>query len=133
MTPDTDRLVSLRREFHRRPEPAWREFWTTARIVAELESIGVDELFVGPDVLDADARMGTPDDGDLDAWRDQARDAGANPDIVDRLADGHTGAIAVLDGENPEDGPTIALRVDIDGLPRAESEDASHHPVAEGF
>ncbi|WP_136718154.1 amidohydrolase [Halorientalis salina] len=133
MTPDTDRLVSLRREFHRRPEPAWREFWTTARIREELDAIGVDDVFVGPEVLDTDARMGIPDESDLDAWLDQARDAGADEATLDRLAGGNTGLVAVLDGENPDDGPTIALRVDIDGLPRAESDDPSHHPAAEGF
>ncbi|MFD1587078.1 amidohydrolase [Halorientalis brevis] len=133
MTPETERLVSLRREFHRRPEPAWREFWTTARIVEELDAIGVDDLFVGPDVLDAEARMGTPDADDLEAWIDHAREAGASDDLLDRLAGGTTGAIAVLDGEDPEGGPTIALRVDIDGLPRAESDAGDHVPAAEGF
>ncbi|RXK48357.1 amidohydrolase [Halorientalis pallida] len=128
---DRDRLVSLRRAFHRHPEPAWREFRTTARVVDELERIDVDELLVGPDVLDADARMGLPDDADLAVWRDRARDTGVDPDLLDRLAGGNTGAIAALDGER--DGPTVALRVDIDGLPRAESADPDHHPAAEGF
>ncbi|SEN19631.1 aminobenzoyl-glutamate utilization protein A [Halorientalis persicus] len=128
---DRDRLVSLRREFHRHPEPAWREFWTTARIVEELDRIGVDDLFVGPDALDADARMGLPADADFDAWRDRARDAGVDPDRLDRLDGGHTGAIAVLDGDRA--GPTVALRVDIDGLPREESDDPDHHPAAAGF
>ncbi|WP_424019631.1 amidohydrolase [Halorientalis pallida] len=128
---DRDRLVSLRRAFHRHPEPAWREFWTTARVVDELDRIGVDDTFVGPDALDADARMGLPDDADLDAWRDRARDAGVDPDRLDRLAGGNTGAIAVLDGDR--DGPTVALRVDIDALPREESEAPDHHPAAEGF
>jgi aminobenzoyl-glutamate utilization protein A len=128
---DRDRLVSLRRTLHRHPEPAWREFWTTARIVAELESIGVDDLLVGPDLLESDARMGVPDSEELAAWRDRAREAGADPALLERLDGGHTGAIAVLDGER--DGPTIALRVDIDGLPRAESDDPDHVPAAEGF
>jgi len=133
MTPETERLVSLRREFHRRPEPAWREFWTTARIVEELQGIGVDDLFVGPDVLDTESRMGTPDADALDAWIEQAREAGAPDDLLDGLAGGTTGAIAVLDGDDPENGPTVALRVDIDGLPRAESDAAEHVPAAEGF
>jgi len=126
-----DSLVELRRELHRRPEPAWREFWTTARIVEELRSIGVDELHVGPDVLDPDARMGVPDDAELDAWFERAREAGADPDVLDRLEGGHTGAIAVLEGERP--GPTLALRVDIDALPILESEESDHLPASEGF
>ena len=128
---DRDRLVSLRRAFHRRPEPAWREFWTTARVVEELEAIGVDDLLVGPETLDLDARMGVPDSEELRAWQDRARQAGADPELLDRFDGGQTGAIAVLDGDR--DGPTIALRVDIDGLPRVESDDPDHVPATEGF
>ncbi|MFB6085074.1 MAG: amidohydrolase [Halorientalis sp.] len=128
---DPDRLRSLRRAFHRHPEPAWREFRTTARILDELESIGVDESLVGPEILDPDARMGVPDADELAAWRDRAREAGVDPDLLDRLDGGHTGAIAVLDGARA--GPTVALRVDIDGLPLTESDDPDHLPAAEGF
>jgi aminobenzoyl-glutamate utilization protein A len=129
MSVDRDRLVSLRREFHRFPEPAWREFRTTARIVEELERIGVDDLYVGPDLL-AGERMGLPDDDELERWFDAARREGVDDDLLDRLAGGHTGALAVLEmGE----GPTVGLRVDIDGLPRTEAEDDDHAPVREGF
>ncbi|MDG5777019.1 amidohydrolase [Haloarculaceae archaeon H-GB2-1] len=125
-----DRLVELRRDLHRRPEPAWREFWTTARIVDEVERIGVDDLLVGPEVLDGEARMSVPDEAELDEWYEQARDAGAREDVLERMTGGYTGAIATLDrGE----GPTIGLRVDIDGLPQPESTDGDHHPAAEGF
>jgi aminobenzoyl-glutamate utilization protein A len=123
-------LRSLRREFHRRPEPAWREFWTTARIVEELERIGVDDLLVGPEILADGERSAVPDDDVLDEWLEQAREAGADPDLLERMAGGYTGALATLErGE----GPTVALRVDIDGLPRAESEDDDHLPAREGF
>jgi len=127
----TDRLVDLRRTFHERPEPAWREFWTTARVVDELERIGVDDLFVGPELLDPGARMGVPDEADLTAWHDRAREAGANPDTLDRLDGGQTGCLAVLHGDRA--GPTVALRVDIDALPLIESEADDHDPVAGGF
>jgi aminobenzoyl-glutamate utilization protein A len=131
--PEQDRLVSLRRAFHRRPEPAWREYWTTARVVSELERIGVDALHVGPDAIHAEARMGVPDGSTHREWAEQARAAGVDEDLLDRLADGRTGVVAELDGEDPAAGPTIALRVDIDGLPRAESTDPDHEPVAAGF
>jgi aminobenzoyl-glutamate utilization protein A len=77
-------LVDLRRDLHRHPEPAWREFYTTARIVDELERRDLDAVHVGPDVLD-DERVGVPDGDDLDGWRERALDAGARGDIVDRL------------------------------------------------
>ena len=125
-----DRLVELRREFHRRPEPAWREFWTTARLVEELERIGVDRLHVGPEVIDGDARQGVPPDDELDAWLERAREAGVPDDLLADLAGGYTGAVAVLERGA---GPTVALRVDIDGLPRPEAETDDHVPAAEGF
>ncbi|MFC6768473.1 amidohydrolase, partial [Natrinema soli] len=54
------RLRELRREFHRHPEPGWREFRTTGRVVEELERIGVDEIAVGRDALATDERMAVP-------------------------------------------------------------------------
>jgi aminobenzoyl-glutamate utilization protein A len=122
-------LVELRRDLHRHPEPAWREFYTTARIVDELETRDLDALYVGREVL-ADDRVGVPDDADLDAWRRRARDDGARGDVVDRLDGGNTGAVAVVERGA---GPTVALRVDIDALPIEESDGETHHPAAAGF
>ena len=122
-------LVDLRRDLHRHPEPAWREFYTTARIVDELERRDLDAVHVGPDVLDDD-RVGVPDGDDLDGWRERALDAGARGDIVDRLDGGYTGAVAVVERG---DGPTVGLRVDIDALPIEESDADAHHPAATGF
>jgi aminobenzoyl-glutamate utilization protein A len=122
-------LVDLRRDLHRHPEPAWREFYTTARIVDELERRDLDAVHVGPDVLD-DERVGVPDGDDLDGWRERALDAGARGDIVDRLDGGYTGAVAVVERG---DGPTVGLRVDIDALPIEESDADAHHPAATGF
>ncbi|WP_266075438.1 amidohydrolase [Haladaptatus caseinilyticus] len=125
-----DRLVELRRDLHRHPEPAWREFYTTCRIVDELETIGVDELYVGPEVLAEEERMAVPDGDELGRWYEQARQDGAREDILERLQGGKTGAVAVIErGE----GPTVALRVDIDGLLREESMNEDHVPMAEGF
>ena len=129
MSVDNDRLIELRREFHRHPEPAWCEFWTTARIVDELRAIGVDGLHVGRDAL-ADGRLAVPDAEEMEPWIQQAHDAGADPDVLEEVADGWTGAIGVLECG---DGPTVGLRVDIDGLPREESTDEEHTPARMGF
>ncbi|MFW5900873.1 MAG: amidohydrolase, partial [Halodesulfurarchaeum sp.] len=130
-TPDRSRLVDLRRSFHRYPEPGWREFYTTVRIVDELESIGVDELYVGPDALDSSMRLGVPDDAELTAWFERAKDRYEGESAVfDVIEGGNTGVVAVVErGE----GPTVGLRVDIDALPVTESEHADHVPAAEGF
>jgi len=129
-TPSEEWLRSLRRDLHRRPEPAWCEFYTTARIVEELREIGVDELYVGRDALATGARSAVPDEETLAAWHERAREAGAVPEVLGEFEGGYTGAVAVLDrGE----GPTVALRVDIDGLPREESDDPEHVPAREGF
>ena len=129
MSVTREHLVELRREFHRHPEPAWREFWTTARIVSEVGRIGVDELYVGRDAL-AEERLAVPDDDELETWMERAREAGADPDVLESLSGGWTGAVAVL---NRGEGPTVGLRVDIDGLPREESTDDDHEPAREGF
>ncbi|MGM0590693.1 MAG: amidohydrolase [Halobacteriota archaeon] len=122
-------LIQFRRDLHRHPEPAWREFYTTARIVSELETRDLDALYVGPEVL-GDERMAVPDEEVLAEWLELARADGAREDILERLAGGYTGALAVLERG---DGPTVALRVDIDALPVTEAADATHEPTAEGF
>jgi aminobenzoyl-glutamate utilization protein A len=125
-----DDLTRLRRDLHRHPEPAWREFYTTSRIVEECERIGVDELFVGSEVLADGERTAVPAEDELEQWYEQALNAGACEDMLEQLDGGYTGALAVLErGE----GPTVALRVDIDGLPREESENEEHTPAKEGF
>lgn len=128
--PERDRLIELRRALHRHPEPAWCEFYTTARIVEAVEAIGVDELHVGPEAIDPRARTEVPDDATLGEWFERAREAGADPAILDRLAGGVTGAVAVL---RRGEGPVVGLRVDIDALPREEADDDTHEPAARGF
>ncbi|RDI70574.1 amidohydrolase [Halopelagius longus] len=126
----TSDLVSLRRDLHRHPEPAWREFYTTARLVDELETRDLDALYVGREVLAEEERMAVPDEAELDEWYDRARREGAREDVLEALRGGYTGAVAVVErGE----GPTVALRVDIDGLPITESEGEDHAPTAAGF
>ncbi|AGB40027.1 amidohydrolase [Natronococcus occultus] len=129
MADKTD-LVELRREFHQNPEPGWREFWTTAKIVDEIERIGVDELHIGSEAVNTTERLGVPDDQELSDWLEQARKQIERPDVLDKIAGGKTGAVAVI--ENGE-GPCVALRVDIDALPITESSATDHTPTAEGF
>ena len=125
-----DGYRTFRRDLHRHPEPAWCEFYTTARIVTELRDRDLTDLYVGPDALATDDRMNVPDDETLAEWEQRARDAGADPDIVDELSGGFTGCVAVAE-RGP--GPVIGLRVDIDALPVTESDADDHAPAADGF
>ncbi|WP_418282569.1 amidohydrolase [Halorubrum sp. DTA98] len=127
---DSEKYREFRRDLHRHPEPAWCEFYTTARIVAALRDRDLAELHVGPDALAGEERLNVPDDDVLSEWLDRARDAGADADVLDRLAGGYTGCIAVVE-RGP--GPVVGLRVDIDALPIRETEDSGHVPVSEGF
>ncbi len=123
-------LVALRRAFHRHPEPAWREYYTTSRLVEELEAIPEVDYALAEDVLDVESRMAVPEEAELQAWHRDARELGAREDVLEATAGGLTGALATL---SRGDGPTIALRVDIDALERLESDEADHVPAAEGF
>ncbi len=123
-------LVELRREFHQNPEPGWREFWTTARIVEEIERIGVDEIHIGPDAINTGKRLGVPDEQELSTWLEKARDDIDRPDVLDKIAGGNTGVVAVVEKGS---GPCVGLRVDIDALPINESSDTSHAPTANGY
>ncbi|WP_281195334.1 amidohydrolase [Halorubrum sp. F4] len=123
------RLIELRRDLHERPEIGWREFYTTDRIVEELEAIGPTELYVGREVH-REERVRPPTDDQLARARERARETGVDEDVLSKVEDGYTGALAVLEkGE----GPTVLLRVDIDGLPQSESDAPDHLPAAEGF
>jgi len=123
-------LRALRRDLHRHPEPAWCEFYTTARLIEELRSRDVDQVLYGREIHAADHRLNVPDESTRTEWLDRAREAGADEAILDAIGEGFTGAVAVVD-RGP--GPTIGLRVDIDALPILEAESDDHHPAAEGF
>ncbi|MDY6764097.1 MAG: amidohydrolase [Halobacteria archaeon] len=125
-----NKLIEIRRSLHTYPEPAWCEFYTTSRVVEEVERIGVDELYVGEEVLKTDERVSVPSDEELEEWWERARQHGAREDVLEATKGGYTGAVAVL---KRGDGPVVGLRVDIDALPRQESKDESHIPAKEGF
>ena len=126
--PDSE-LVAFRRDLHRHPEPAWCEFYTTARIVAELERRDLDAIHLG-ETIHGGQRRGVPEAETLAEWRDRALEAGADPDVIEEIGEGYTGAVAVAERG---DGPVVGLRVDIDALPITESATDDHVPAAEGF
>ncbi|VTP67529.1 Indole-3-acetyl-aspartic acid hydrolase [Leclercia adecarboxylata] len=57
-------LTAWRRDFHHYAESGWVEFRTAAKVAEILEQLGYD-LAMGRDVVDADSRMGLPDEATL--------------------------------------------------------------------
>ncbi len=121
-------LTDIRRDLHQYPEEGWTEFRTTALVAEELDQRAFD-LHLGADAVDPDERLGVPDDAELEAAVERARDLGAPEAYLDRM-DGITGLVAV---KRYGDGPTVGVRVDMDALARAEATDDDHRPAREGF
>ena len=122
-------LTALRRDLHRYAEPGWLEMRTTSLLARRLTELGY-EVTVGPAVCKADERMGLPPQEVLDAHYQWAAEHGADMEFLPATRGGFTGVVATL---RCGEGPTLALRFDIDALGVQESCDASHLPHREGF
>lgn len=121
--------VTIRRDLHKYAERGWLEIRTACFIATQLEQMGYDVL-VGEDIMDKDARMGIPANSILDLHYHRALKEGANPKYLDRVKDGMTAVAGVLCNG---DGPTIALRFDIDALGLIEEKEHHHYPYRQGF
>lgn len=123
------RLVQLRRDFHTYAEAGWTEFRTAAIVIGELQKLGY-EVRYGKELFHPDYMAGLPTPAELDRHMQRAIAQGADPALVQAMSGGCTGVVATL---RCGEGPTVALRFDIDALDQTESLDASHRPTAEGF
>lgn len=123
-------LSALRREFHRFAEPGWLEMRTSSRIARELKNMGYEEILVGDAVCRGDARMGVPTAEVLEEHYRWAEENGADDFFLPYTAGGFTGVVATL---RCGEGPTVALRFDIDALAVSECAEAGHLPQDEGF
>ena len=123
-------ITDVRRDIHAHPETGWKEFRTTALIADELEARGFN-LYLGPEAVDEQSRMGVPEQNEIKSAIKRAEDQGAPRKYLDRMC-GVSGLVAVKQYGSGS-GPTVGIRVDMDALPRAESMDEDHEPVEEGF
>ncbi|NVP00653.1 amidohydrolase, partial [Photobacterium damselae subsp. damselae] len=124
----SQRLMNYRREFHRYPESAWCEFFTTCRIAAHMEHHGY-QLAFADEIIARSAIMGRDEESVIEAQK-RALTWGADPKYLAQM-DGITGLGAILD--TGHDGPTVAFRFDIDAVDVMESQDDSHRPRFLGF
>ena len=125
----TPEMSAWRRDFHKYAEPGWLEMRTSSIIARKLTELGYDVL-VGEQVCNKDARMGLPSDKTLEEAYTRAISQGADPEFVKSTEGGMTGVIGIL---RCGEGPTVAMRFDIDALGVNESNDDDHIPVKEGF
>lgn len=125
-----DELIQLRRDFHRYPETSWLEMRTSAKIAEYLTELGM-EVLTGKDVCREETRIGVPDSDILERHFSQVKEQGAPARfLTEELEQGYTGVVGIL---RCGEGPTVALRFDIDALPMEEAEDLEHRPFREGF
>ena len=122
--PDT---VNCRRDLHKYAEKGWLEMRTACYIASTLEELGY-EVLVGEDIMKKEARMGVPPETILHLNYHRAQKQGANPYYLEKVKIGMTAVAGVL---KCGDGPTLALRFDIDALGLIEESSSSHFPCCD--
>ncbi len=121
--------IETRRDLHKYAERGWLETRTACIIATKLEELGY-QVFVGEDIMDKNARMGLPPETVLHLNYRRAQKEGANPQYLEKVKMGMTAVAGVLKNG---DGPTIALRFDIDALGLIEESSQNHYPFSKGF
>ena len=124
-------LRADRRSFHAYPETGWLEMRTSAIIAQRLTELGW-EVLTGSRAVCAGERLGLPDRDTLERHAAEALAQEGTPAAfcTEEMRAGLTGVIGVL---RCGEGPTVALRFDIDALPMRERQDMDHRPAREGF
>lgn len=124
-----NKIIETRRMIHQYPEVGWTEVRTAALVARELEALGFN-VYKGNSVIDSNARMGVPDQQILDQHYKQTLALGFSEEELNPFKDGFTGVVGEMKfGE----GPTVALRFDMDAIGLEESLNEVHVPVKKGF
>lgn len=122
-------VIEYRRDFHKYPEAGWTEFRTAALVVEKLQAWGYEVKYGSEAIVKGDM-MGVPSQEELKKHMERAIKQGANAEIVKNMEGGLTGVIAQLECGQ---GPTVALRFDMDANDISEAQDGKHRPYREGF
>ncbi len=117
-------LHHIRKTLHKYPEPGWREFRTASTVAQILDECGFN-LSLGQDVIEAEARMAVPENQELDLWYQRAESD--NLPFLEAFKGGFTGLVGTK--VFTKEGPTLALRFDLDALTLGEvvAEDQPAH------
>ena len=126
---ENDNIIELRRTFHKYPEPYWREFWTTWKIIEYLEKLPL-KLYLGEDIIDKNMVINYPKEEEIQKAKEFAEENGADLSYLEK-SNGFTGVVAELD--TGRRGKTTIFRFDMDSNEIYESEDESHIPFKCGF
>ncbi len=126
MSVNIEQLSKMRREFHKIAEPGWLEYQTTVRIIDYLKSYGYDIRY-GKAIHGE--RMGLPTEKKMKEYR-SSLSLEADYDLSE-IFEGYTGVVAKLD--TGKEGPTIAMRFDIDANDVEETQAEDHIPNKEEF
>lgn len=118
------KIIEYRRDFHKYAELGWTEFRTSSLIAKRLEELGY-EILVGRDIINEKDMMGLPSEKELDETWNRALKQGGDKRYLEKMKGGFTGVVGII--SNGE-GPTIALRFDVDALPINEAKDFNHYP-----
>lgn len=119
-----------RRDFHKYPETAWYEMRTSSIIAQTLDGLGY-EVLTGRKVCLEGGRIGVPSEKELKEHAARAIEQGAPAAyLTEDMREGFTGVIGIL---RCGEGPTVALRFDIDALGLVEDQTETHRPYQEGF
>ena len=132
-----DKLIAYRRDFHKYAETGWLELRTSSLIARRLTDLGY-EVLVGKDVCESDSRMGLPDKDVLERNYIRAKEQGADIEFLEKVKDGYTGVIGILNNGGNSGTfngalPVVAMRFDIDALGVIEDCSVEHIPTSEGF
>ena len=89
-------MTQWRRDFHLHAESGWLEFRTASKVAEILDGLGY-QLALGRDVIDADSRMGLPDEETLAQAFERAREQGAPERWLPAFEGGFAGVVATLE------------------------------------
>ncbi len=121
--------IQWRRDFHKYPEVAWTEFRTAAMVAGRLLELGY-AVKMGPTAVCRSDMMGVPPEAEIERCMERAVSQGADASLVKQMAGGLTGIVADM---HCGEGPTVAIRFDMDANEIREAQNARHRPYREGF